>query len=173
MPALSTYSLWLQPSGDIAYRLQERINKMSKKYKTPAFAPHVTLLGGLSVSETELIPLTNTLASSLYPFELILTKVGYHNQFYQSLFVHVKKSKSLNEARNRACRLFDLHDADGYLPHLSLLYGDLPQKKKERIINIMGREFYIRFSVNSIVLMQTEGTPEQWKRIHTAVFKLK
>ncbi|MCW9706854.1 2'-5' RNA ligase family protein [Fodinibius salsisoli] len=173
MSASSVYSLWLQPNGDIAYQLQERIKKLSKKYKTPAFAPHVTLLGSLSASETELISLTNTLASSLHPTELFLTKAGYQNQFYQSLFVHVKKDTSLKEMRGMACRLFDKPDTEPYKPHLSLLYGDLSQKEKERILNITGREFHIRFSVNSIVLMQTEGQPEQWKKIHTAVFKLK
>ena len=172
MSASSVYSLWLQPSGDIAYRLQERINKMSQQYGTPSFAPHVTLLGGLKASETELMSLSGTLVSSLYPFELTLTKAGYYDQFYQSLFLLVKKNKMLSFLRRRACRLFDLYDSDRYTPHLSLLYGDLSQNEKERILNVMGREFYIKFPVSSIVLMQTEGTPEQWKKIDTVVFKL-
>ncbi len=172
MSASSVYSLWLQPNGDIAYQLQERIRKLSKKYNTPVFAPHVTLLGSLSASETELISLTRTLASSWHPIELVLTKAGYHDLFYQALFVHVKKNNALKEMRETACRLFDQSDTEPYVPHLSLLYGELSQKEKERILNIMGREFHIRFWVNSIVLMQTEGPPQQWKKIHTAVFKL-
>ncbi|SMO81818.1 2'-5' RNA ligase family protein [Fodinibius sediminis] len=172
MSASSVYSLWLQPSGDVAFRLQERINKMSEKYETPAFAPHITLLGGLELSETELISLTDTLAASLHPFEVTLTKAGYHDQFYQSLFIHVRNNKSLNAARDRACQLFDLED-NGYMPHLSLLYGNLSQNEKERILNITGREFYITFPVKSVVLMQTEGRPREWRKINTAVFKLK
>lgn len=172
MPASSVYSLWLQPNGDIAYQLQERIKKLGKKYHTPIFAPHVTLLGSLSASETELTSLTNTLASSLHPIELVLTRAGYHNLFYQALFVHVKKSNALEEMRHTACQLFDHSKTDSFMPHLSLLYGDLSQKEKERILNVMGREFHIGFIVKSIVLMQTEGPPEEWKKIHTAVFKL-
>lgn len=170
--SLSVYSLWLQPSGDIAYRLQERINKMSKQYGTPSFAPHITLLGGLKSSETELVSLTDTLVSSLSPFDVTLTKAGYSDEFYQSLFLHVEKNSMLEEVRNRVCKLFDVRDPDGYRPHLSLLYGDLSQEEKERILNITGREFYIRFPVKSIVLMQTEGPPQQWEKIDTAVFKL-
>lgn len=168
----SVYSLWLQPSGDIAYRLQERINNMSQRYDTPSFAPHITLLGSLKSSETELISLTDILVSSLSPFEVRLTKAGYSDRFYQSLFLRVEKNNMFQEVRKRACQLFDMSDTEDYHPHLSLLYGDLSQKEKERILNIMGREFYIRFPVKSIVLMQTEGTPEQWKKIDTAVFKL-
>ena len=168
----STYSLWLEPNGDVAYKLQERIKKLSRKYQTPIFPPHVTLLGSLQASQTELVSLTNTLASSLHPFDLTLTKGGYLDRFYQSLFIHIDKTNKLKEARSLACQLFDQSDADGYMPHLSLLYGELSRNEKERILNIMGREFHISFSAKSIVLMQTEGQPEQWKKIHASVFKL-
>jgi len=166
----ATYSLWFEPSGDIAYKLQKRIKKLSEKHQTPIFSPHVTLLGSINGSETELTSLTNTLASPMSPFDLELTKAGYLDTFYQSLFVHVKKTKELEDVRNRACQLFDCNE-DEYMPHLSLLYGDLSQKEKQRILNLIGREFHICFAAKSIALMQTNGKPDQWKRIHTAVFK--
>ncbi len=163
------YSLWFEPTGDIAYELQERIKKLSQKHDTPVFSPHVTLLGSINLSETESITLTNTLASSVHPFELELTRAGYQNTFYQSLFVHVKKSETLNEVHKKAQRLFN-DNGEGYMPHLSLLYGDLTQKEKERLLNLMGRTFYIRFTVKNVVLMKTNGMPKDWKRIHSAVF---
>lgn len=166
-----SYSLWLEPTGSVAYKLQERIKKLSQKFGTPPFTPHVTLLGRLNSSKTELIPLTNTLASSVKPFELKLTKAGYLNTFYQALFIHVQQNPQLKELRNNACRLFDCTDREKYMPHLSLLYGELSQNQKEIILNNIGREFYIRFPVKNIVLMQTQGTPDKWRKIHTAVFK--
>lgn len=170
MTVTATHSLWLEPSGDIAYKLQERIKKLSKKYETPVFPPHVTLLEGVQSTETELVPLANTLASSLETFELLLTKAGYSDEFYRSLYIHVEESRQLLEIRKMACRLFDVAE-DGYMPHLSLLYGELSTNEKERLLNIMGREFHIRFPVKSIVIMQTEGEPDEWKKVHTAVFK--
>ena len=167
--AESTYSLWLQPSGDIAYKLQERIKKLSKEHGTPQFSPHVTLLGSLNASENELIPLTNTLASSVAPFELELTKAGYLDTFYQSLFIHVKDNSTLKQLRAKACQLFDRNEED-YMPHLSLLYGDLSRNQKEKILNMIGREFFITFTVKSIVLMKTDGKPKDWKKAHAAVF---
>lgn len=170
MTETSKYSLWLEPSGNIAYKLQERIRKLSKENGTPLFSPHVTLLGSLYASETELIPLADTLASSVEPFELELTKTGYRDTFYQSLFIHVKENSQLRELRNNACRLFDCNE-DEYMPHLSLLYGDLSRNEKERILNIIGREYYVRFSVNNMILMQTDGKPHQWRKVHAAMFK--
>lgn len=166
----ATYSLWLEPSGQISFKLQERIKKLSKEHDTPLFSPHVTLLGGVKSTETEMIPLTNTLASYVEPFELELTKAGYLDTFYQSLFIHVKETDELKKLRKNACRLYDIED-DGYMPHLSLLYGNFSQKKKEEILNMIGREFYIRFPVEKISLMQTDGKPDKWQKVHVAVFK--
>ncbi|TYP93507.1 Cyclic phosphodiesterase-like protein [Fodinibius salinus] len=165
-----TYSLWLEPGGDIGYKLKEQIQKLSKKYETPKFSPHLTLLGSLKGSETELTSLTNTLASSGSPFTVHLTKAGYRDRFYQSLFIHAEESSELMELRNIATELFEVVE-DGFMPHLSLMYGDMAQDKKQRILNLIGREFYIRFKAKHLALVQTTGTPEQWKRIHTAVFK--
>lgn len=171
MSALPVYTIWLQPRGDVAYQLQERINKLSKKYDTPSFEPHVTLISGLKRSETEMKALLNTLAASVSPFELTLSKAGYQDTFYQSLFIYVQKNKILDELRKRSCRLFDCSEENSYSPHLSLLYGDLSQNEKERILNTIGREFYIPFSVKSLVLMRTDGEPGHWEKREAAVFK--
>lgn len=170
MTSVNTYSLWFEPGGDIAYKLQERIDKLSKKHGTPNFSPHVTLLGGISSTEAEAVPLTKTLASSIEPFNLELTRAGYRDRFYQSLFIHIKENSHLQEARKNALRLFDVEEED-YMPHLSLLYGDLSQEDKERILNLLGREFFISFTAKNIVLVKTDGKPDEWKRIHSAAFK--
>lgn len=171
MKRKSTYSIWLEPTGDVAYNFKQRIKKLSEKYGTPQFSPHVTLLGGLQASPTQLFPLVDTLASSVKPFTLTLTKTGYLNTFYQALFIHVKKNTQLTYLRNNACQIFDSNCEEKYMPHLSLLYGELNQKEKEVILNNIGREFYIDFEVKKMVLMQTDGKPKQWKRVHTAMFK--
>jgi len=165
-----SYALWLEPSGDVAFKLQERIRKLSKQYDTPPFSPHVTLLGGIKATETELVPLANTLAASVEPFDLELTKAGCHNTYYQALFVHVKENSELKELRKNACRLFDCPADEKFMPHLSLLYGNLPREQKERILNMVGRDFYIQFPVKNIVLMQIDGEPANWKKVHAAVF---
>ncbi len=173
MDKSATYSLWLEPTGDIAYKLQQRINELSKKYDTPVFSPHVTLVGGLTASQTELKALTDTLASSVKPFSLKLSRAGYLNTYYQSLFIYVEQNDGLSHLHSNACSLFDCPDEykDKYMPHLSLLYGDLTREQKEKILNNIGREFYIEFPVKKVMLMHTDGQPNQWEKIHTAMFK--
>lgn len=170
----ATYSLWLRPFGDIAFKLQQRIEKLSKTYGTPLFEPHVTLLGRLEQGETELIQLTDTLASALSPFDLVITKAGYLDTFYQALFVHIKKCSELMEARTTAEQLFGTTGedyGDDYMPHLSLMYGDFDREEKQRILNSMGREFHIRFKVHSLLLIETTGMPSDWRKVHTSEFR--
>lgn len=166
----ATYSLWLEPSGKVGFRLQERIKKLSEKYDTPMFAPHVTLLGGLKASKTELISLVDTLAHTLQPFELTLTTVDRRSRYYQALFIHVEKTKALMSLRKTAERFFNTSNNEDYMPHLSLLYGDFSPQQKELMLNDAGREFYLNFSVKTLVLMQTNGSPKHWVKIYTAIF---
>lgn len=171
MATSDKHSLWLRPFGDIAFSLQQRINKLSDTYGSPSFEPHVTLLSGMRYGETELIQLTDTLAGALEPFNIVLTSAGYKNAYYQSLFVHVKKSDELMNAHHTARQLFGYDAGEEFMPHLSLMYGDFSQEEKERILSIMGREFHLRFRVHSLLLVKTEGKPDDWKKIHTAEFK--
>lgn len=165
-----TYSLWLRPFGGIAYKLQQRIKELSEKYDTPLFKPHVTLLGGLRAGETELIQMTDTLAGSLRPFDLVLTRAGCMDTYFQSLFVYVEKSDDLVNARKMAEQFFNSRSEESFIPHLSLLYGDFTRKEKERILNVMGREFHLRFRARNLLLVDTTGQPENWKNIHSSQF---
>jgi len=168
------FSLWLRPHGDVAFALQQRIDELADKYGTPSFEPHVTLLGGLTGRETGLIQLTDTLASYLHPFELKLTEAGIGNTYYRSLFACGKETEVLLKARENARRLFDVdvgkNSEDDYFPHLSLLYGELSRDEKQRILNVIGRKFYITFTVQNLLLVKTTGKPDRWKKIHSSEF---
>ncbi len=171
MANVQKYSLWLRPFGDAAFSLKRRIRDLSAKYGSPSFEPHVTLLGGLTGSEAVLRQLTSSLAASLHPFDIVLTSAGYEDSYFKSLYIHVQKSRELMNARTRAEQLFGHNADERYHPHLSLMYGNFPQEEKERILNRMGREFHLRFSVQNIMLIPTGGNPDKWIKIHSAELK--
>lgn len=167
MSESATYSLWMMPAGELANRLKEQIIELSVEHETPEFPPHVTLIGQLRPPESELIQHTNTLANSAGPLELTLTEVDYLDRFYQSLFIQVKESQKLKEIRNAACNIFRVSNKY-YMPHLSLLYGDVSDEEKELTTETVGREFHLDLPIKELVLMQTNGEPDQWKKIHSA-----
>jgi len=171
MPEPTKYALWLRPFGDVAFELKERIKKLSTQFNTPVFEPHVTVLSDLRQGETELIQLTDTLASSLTPFSIELTKAGYRNHYYQSLFIHVEKTEPYITVQRMAEKLFGFNHDEEYFPHLSLMYGNIPEDDKERVLNTMEPSFDLQFPVHSLLLIKTEGEVEDWKKIHSAEFK--
>lgn len=169
MPHLNKHSLWLRPYGDIACSIEKRIEILSEKYSTPFFEPHVTLLSSLHYAQSKLIQLTNTLASRLEPLDIVLSKADHSDEYFKSVFVHVAEEPELLEARKTAQKIFGVSPKD-FQPHLSLLYGNLDPDEKERILNVMGREFHIRFRVRHLMLVNTTGPVEDWQNIHQAEF---
>lgn len=164
-----TYSLWLEPTGDQRNQLQEQIERLSREHGTPLFNPHITLLGGLQKPSEILIPPLQTLASFTNPFTVSLDEVGYRQRFYQCLFIHANPSDLLTNLRNKALQLFNTTRGD-YMPHLSLLYGDMSQERKQEIISDIGSSFDIHLGIKKITLVKTNGKPKGWKRIHSNFF---
>jgi len=164
------YALWIRPFGDIAFSLRQHIKKLAEEYDTPLFEPHVTLISGLCGNEPELIQWTNILAETLHPFDILLTRAGFDKQYYRCLYVYADNSEELQHARKTAERLFDVDPDEPFKPHLSLMYGDLDRKEKERILNRMGRQFHIRFGATNLLLISTSGDPADWQEVHSANF---
>lgn len=165
MRTRNRYSLWLMPSGKIYTRLSSIISKLSRNYKTPDFEPHVTLLGGLMGAKEEIIGKTSNLTGHIKPYQLTLTKVDYLDEYFRCLFIKVKKTKLVIDANLEASNFFEYKQYQAYLPHLSLMYGNLPTEVKKEIITKIGKSFAISFKATSIHLFSTQGEPADWYRV--------
>lgn len=170
MDSDASYSLWLRPFGEVGFELKQQIKELSRRYSTPVFHPHVTLLGGLKMHETELVQLTDTLAHSLAPFTVYLEKAGARDRYFQSLFVRIKKNEPLMSSHRIAKELFDCEEKEEYFPHLSLMYGEQSPEEKDKLMNVMGRSFNMQFDVHSVLVIKTGNEVNEWKKIHNAEF---
>lgn len=159
------YSIWLTPTGEVYRKLAEIISQLSKKYSTPNFEPHLTLIGDLIGSEEEIISKTLKLAEQLKPFEIKLKKADYFDEYFKCLFIRAGKTKEVIEANNIAREAFNLEPNPEYMPHLSLMYGDLSPEIKEEILTDLGKEFDLSFEVKSIHLFSTTGEVKDWSKV--------
>jgi len=150
------------PPKDKNRRLKRHILDLSKRFASPAFEPHVTLLGRLEGTELELRSNASILASRLTPVVIQLEEVGYLNEYFRCLFIRVARSRSLLEAYERAVETFGADEQLKFMPHLSLVYADLNKDAKLRAIQDIGASFNCRFLVRSIHLYSTTGSPENW-----------
>lgn len=159
------YSIWLVPEGEVYRKLDQLIVKLSRKYKSPYFAPHVTLIGEILLSREEAVKRTKILAYSLNPFAVYLNKVGYDDFYFKSLFLFSKRTRVLLLANKRARNIFNMRSKDIYTPHLSLIYSGLPENVKKKITNEIGKKFSVSFKVKKLYLYKTDGEVEKWKKI--------
>lgn len=155
------FSLWLLLPREAHERFQALIANLSARLGTPVFEPHITLLGGLAGSEEELRQRMRTLAAATEPFEVWLLEAACLDEYYRCLFVKIALTRTLQEAQAAARQVFDQRWEAGFYPHLSLVYGELAQPEKEKILDDIGRYFNESFRIEELALYDTSS--KDWR----------
>ncbi len=163
MERASGYSLWLMPSGDVFDQLSAIIHSVSKAHSTPVFKPHVTLLGGLQEKESGIIARTRKLAEVLQPYTITLNRIEYRDEYFRCLYYSVEKTTEVLSAYARVCDIFRISQGH-YMPHLSLMYGDIPHAMKEKTVAKI-KPHANTFTVEHVDLVLTDGLVEDWHKV--------
>ena len=164
-------AIWLMPTGRAYEDLSRIISRLSDQYATPQFPPHVTLVEGLSGDEKDLSSKTVQLALHIRPFEVTLTAVDYLDEYYRCLFLRSEESPALLEAARTARVLFHQMRDARFIPHLSLMYGNLDQETKRQIVKSVGTDFIRTFLVESLHLYSTNGGPKDWRLVQESAIQ--
>jgi 2'-5' RNA ligase len=169
------YFFWVMPSGVTYTRLQKIIDSLSRQYSTFNFKPHVSLLGHLLKQEEEVVSRMAQLANLLQPYEIELTNLGFSNAFFRCLYFNVKRTKRVVEANLKAKKVFNTHFNREYIPHLSLMYGNLPVKEKKKLVKNLKHNLDVKkFIVREIHLFSSASKDIKkvdWYKVRT--FSLK
>ncbi|MBI4038427.1 2'-5' RNA ligase family protein [Candidatus Daviesbacteria bacterium] len=163
------YALWLMPKGDIYKKYAGLIKKLAKEYNGPVFEPHITLLGDIELPEHEVKKRTEELISGQKPLQINLGEIGYEDYHFRALFVQAVISPQLQNLHDRTKQIFNM-EIPPYMAHLSLLYGNYPNLKKEKIIKSIGRNQNSTFEINN-VFVQKAGLVKDWKIIGKFPFR--
>lgn len=158
------YTIWILPPPSLKKDLQEIIVKLAKKFKSPIFEPHMTLLGDIEIDEESMIEKAKTLASKTQPFSLELGEISFSTTYFQSVFVRVKSTAKLMEANLIAKGIFGKEN-NVFMPHMSLLYGDQEMELREIISQEIKLPINIKFKVEKIVVVPSTKNPKDWKHL--------
>jgi 2'-5' RNA ligase len=161
----TSYAVWLTPRGKVRDELARKIRELSREYATPVFEPHVTLVSGILGSPDQVMAKSAKLAAQVSALVVRLTKLDWLNEYFRCVFVRVAKSRPLVEANRRAKMVFGLERRRAFMPHLSLLYGNLAPRVKKRIVAALGRRWDIEFEVSQLDLVALRGEPHEWRRV--------
>jgi 2'-5' RNA ligase len=165
MPRADVYSLWIMPEDDVYSRLSSTIRQLSKPYGTPEFEPHVTVIGTLTGDQHTLIEKIDQLAATMQPFDTKLRDIDYLNEYFRCLFIRIEQSAAVMGANTKARTILDQSRSADYMPHLSLMYGDIDAVVKKAIIQTIGKDLHCTFPVTDIHLYATGGAPERWYKV--------
>ena len=171
MTESNVYYLWLMPEAKSNNFFSEVIRKLSHEYQTRLFDPHITLAGGITGPESELLAKTEELAGLLPRLKLEPLEIQYLDEFYRSLFIAVAPSNPLVNANKLAKQLFELPLDAEFMPHLSLLYGDFSVSEKERMKGELSTNLLKQFYVDRIVLICTEAHSDRWTAVNSFPLK--
>ncbi len=168
------YAFWYEPTGEVYSYLKSLIIQLSAKYNSPIFEPHITLLpGGTDLDKESVINKLRVAISESNPFETKLTTYDYLDDFFKCIFLRVDKSSSVMNFCSSIQTAFNSQPTTDFTPHLSVLYGQIANEEKEKIISRLGMEYQKSFIIEKVDIIEYKmgEPPETWKKIESILVK--
>jgi 2'-5' RNA ligase len=162
-------SVWIRPEGPAAIALEQAIRSIQKRYGGPGGWPHITVAQDLECPVLELERRLEEIAVQVPPFPVRLDGIGWRDEYWRCLFVHVQPSNDLIAAHRAAREAFGLKAAADFEPHVSLLYGQFGEDRKEQMAVELGERLAdLRFDAGAIEFVNAapEVPVEEWRTLH-------
>lgn len=130
---MERYSVFLTPSAaDFTYTA-DLIREMCGKYDGFPFEPHVTVFSGTFSDLDRLKKLLSGAVAGIGPITLRVRGVGCKEDYFKSLFIEFEEDLSLRGIHERIRAMVETESGYELVPHLSLLYSDMPLRDKRAL----------------------------------------
>lgn len=160
------YSVWAFPTPEVSDRLRGVMSGLRDEFSGPRFDPHVTLVGAIRLTPSEAIKRFRAACSGVKPYAAKVADVG------QWVDLLIEPTPEVVGASAHCCGHFEYKSSTPYMPHLSLLYGDLTdeekEKAKEKVKALDPSILDLSFEVAALALYKTDTedkTLESWEQI--------
>lgn len=167
----NSYSLWLRPSQTQIDELMKIISRLSHRYRTTPFPPHITLLPSVASNINNLVEICTQITKQFSVFDILLEEIAYTPAYFKNLFICAKIEDPLIELYEQAAKFLDYQPNKAYMPHLSLLYGKLDEKKQQALKEELTNSYTKVFSCQRLDLYNTTNHESQWHLIKSFHFK--
>lgn len=128
------FSVFLVPAAEDLGWAAGVIRELAARYDAPLFEPHLTVYGAPFVDLSELEPVRRVLtevAAETGPITLRITGLGATEEYFKTLFVSFAEEPRLRRLHEAVKGAVACDAGYGLVPHLSLLYADIPLAAKE------------------------------------------
>ena len=156
-------SIWLIPAPADAQYLQGIINNLAATYQAPVFNTHCTLYSPTDLPALEIKKILEQSAKNIKSFCVKKAAISHTENIWKTIFIELLKSPELEQLQQAVISQFPNGQPYEFLPHISLLYKEIPDKKKEDII----RNLQVKnsFKMNKIAAVRTGPNVDNWATV--------
>jgi len=156
-------SIWLIPAPADAQYLQGIINNLAATYQAPVFNTHCTLYSPTDLPALEIKKILEQSANNMESFYVKKATISHTENIWKTIFIELLSSPELEQLQQAVISQFPKGQPYEFLPHISLLYKEIPDKKKEDII----RNLQVKnsFKMDKIAAMRTGPNVDNWATV--------
>ncbi|KAL5202961.1 hypothetical protein ABZP36_013913 [Zizania latifolia] len=154
------YSVWALPPEPARDRLGSIMAGLRAAHGGPAFDPHATVVGAIRLCRSAAIEALRAAAAGVRPYTARVAGVARGDFFYQCVYLLFEPTPEVMKASDHCCGHFGHQRSTPYMPHVSLLYGDLTDEEKEvarKRVEEMDKEICaMQFEISKLALCRTD-----------------
>ena len=156
-------SIWLIPAPKDAQYIQAIINNLAATYEAPVFDSHCTLYSPTDLPAAELKQILEQSANNMKSFYVKKAAISHTENIWKTIFIELLRSPELEQLQQAVISQFPNGQPYEFLPHISLLYKEIPDKKKEDII----RNLQVKnsFKMDKIAAVRTGPNVNNWATV--------
>lgn len=159
---MERYSVFLTPARHDYEHTAGIIRELCAKYGKEPFEPHLTLLSGDLTDLVGLKSVVSEAASEGAPITLQIRRVACDETYFRAVYLEFNVNSKLRLLRERILAATGAESTGLFVPHLSLLYSDMPLHRKQAAAGrvVTGRP-EIRF--DEIKIVSPRNRFEGWR----------
>jgi len=154
------YAIWLTFSKSDRDYLKSIIDKISEKYNSPKFEPHITVYGLLNSKMSLIDKVIKEVSQNSNSFLVKKSEILQSEVFWKTVYIELEMNQQLGIIHKNLKKHFEKILKYEFSPHISLIYKILSIEEKIKIIN----ELNIKneFRVKKIAIQEFFPDIEKW-----------
>ncbi len=158
--------MWALPSAPQRAELALEIAELARRAGTVPFEPHITLVGSVP-DPSRARTAVGRLAAATAPFDVELVELVDTDEHFRCIVAGVNLAGGLARLHRDVCTALGTQ-SHGFRPHLSLLYGDLPEAERAQLSRHVSLALPSLMGIDAVSLVDTDGDDtRRWSTLAT------
>nr|DAD23481.1 TPA_asm: hypothetical protein HUJ06_024944 [Nelumbo nucifera] len=145
---------------------------LRSEFGGPEFEPHVTVVEAIHLTKADALHKFNSACEGLKSYMARVYSVSTGTFFYQCVYLLLHTTPEVMSTSSHCTSHFGCKSSTPYMPHLSLLYGDLTDDEKksaqEKATLLDEDVNTLSFQISRLALYKTDTedkTLESWEKV--------